>query len=496
MKYGLSEKQLAEIIAILRTYPDIEEAILFGSRAIDTFKEASDVDIALKGKGVTAALAAKLKFHLEEETYQPFFFDFIAYPTITNEALREHINTKGVVIFRRGWVECKLGQLIEKKRAGLQTGPFGTMLNAREYTQEGTPVIAVQDIGANKLEYHKFVYVNETTADRLLRYRVMPGDIIFGRKGAVDRRALIKPSEAGWIQGSDCIRVRFDDSIDSTFISFQFGSNSYKEWMHQNSSGATMPSLNQQILKLLPITLPPLAEQKAIASVLSSLDNKIDLLHRQNKTLEAMAETLFRQWFVEEAQEDWEDGKLGDLVTITRGASPRPIVQYVKNGTVPWIKIADATGSNSFYINSTKEFIIEDGVSKSVQVFPGDLILSNSATCGLPFFVELEGCIHDGWLLFRYFDRLSKFYIFFFLKQINRELNNVADGSVQNNLNTGILKEYELKIPDDGTLKKFDEAVLPIINKMKFNNNQIRTLEKLRDTLLPKLMSGEVRVTV
>ena len=87
------------------------------------------------------------------------------------------------------------------------------MLNAREYTNEETPVIAVQDIGTNKLEYHKFVYVNDLTAKRLSRYRVKPGDIIFGRKGAVDRRALIKTSEAGWLQGSDCIRVRFNDSM-------------------------------------------------------------------------------------------------------------------------------------------------------------------------------------------------------------------------------------------------------------------------------------------
>jgi type I restriction enzyme S subunit len=252
--------------------------------------------------------------------------------------------------------------------------------------------------------------------------------------------------------------------------------------------------LTLPILTRIPISLPPLPEQRAISSVLSSLDDKIDLLHRQNKILEAMAETLFRQWFVEEADEEWKKGVLGDFVTITRGASPRPIVQYVKNGTVPWIKIADATRSNSFYINSTKEFIIEDGISKSVQVFSGDLILSNSATCGLPFFVDIEGCIHDGWLLFRDFNVLSKYFVFFFLKQINKELNNVADGSVQNNLNTSILKEYELKIPSEEILKKFDDSVVPIINKMKSNNNQIHTLEKLRDTLLPKLMSGEVRV--
>jgi predicted nucleotidyltransferase len=101
MKYGLSEEQLKEIIAKISGFPEIEEAVLFGSRAIDTFKEASDVDIALKGAKVKAALAAKLKFIFEEDTYLPFFFDFVAYPTITNEKLKEHINKKGVVIYRK-----------------------------------------------------------------------------------------------------------------------------------------------------------------------------------------------------------------------------------------------------------------------------------------------------------------------------------------------------------------------------------------------------------
>lgn len=195
----------------------------------------------------------------------------------------------------REWKECKLGELIKNGEAFLQTGPFGTMLSASEYVFNGTPVIAVQDIGDNKLVYHKFVYVSDIVASRLSRYRVKENDIIFGRKGAVERRALINKNEEGWIQGSDCIRLRFTESVYPQFISYQFGSKTYKEWMAQNSTGATMPSLNQDVLKQLPVRLPIFSEQKAIAQVLSSLDDKIDLLHRQNATLEALAETLFRQ---------------------------------------------------------------------------------------------------------------------------------------------------------------------------------------------------------
>jgi predicted nucleotidyltransferase len=101
MIYGLSDAQRQEIIQFIAAYPEVEEAILFGSRALGTYKPASDVDIALKGTGVTASLAARLKFDIEEDTYLPYFFDFVAYPTITREALKAHIDGKGVCIYRK-----------------------------------------------------------------------------------------------------------------------------------------------------------------------------------------------------------------------------------------------------------------------------------------------------------------------------------------------------------------------------------------------------------
>lgn len=262
----------------------------------------------------------------------------------------------------------------------------------------------------------------------------------------------------------------------------------------QAATGSTFPNVSFSDLDELEIEFPLEHEQRAIASVLSSLDDKIDLLHRQNITLEAMAETLWRQWFVEEAEGGWQTKRLDELCTITRGASPRPIIEYVVNGSVPWIKIADATGSSTFFIDRTHEFITEDGARKSIRVSPGDLILSNSATCGIPYFVELEGCIHDGWLLFRETRSISKLFLFFFLKHINRELNQVADGSVQNNLNTTILKEYELSVPPRDLVDRFDREAGIIVDKIRRNIKQLRTLERTRDSLLPKLLSGEVRV--
>ncbi|MBN1696755.1 MAG: restriction endonuclease subunit S [Spirochaetales bacterium] len=339
-------------------------------------------------------------------------------------------------------------------------------------------------------------FINKQKFEELSRFQVRTNDLIISCSGTVGKISIIKDEDPKGIISQALLILRPDVSkIRLKYLYYFLSSKQGFELLTQASHGSVQINIaERKVVESIPILLPPLPEQKAIAGVLSSLDDKIDLLHRHNRTLEAMAEALFRQWFVEEADEGWEERKLEELCTITRGSSPRPIIKYIYNGTVPWIKIADGSRSSNFFIDSTNEFIIEEGVSKSVKVFPGDLILSNSATCGFPYFVEIEGCIHDGWLLFRDFKGITKLFLFFFIKTIFNELNNIADGSVQNNLNTGILKEYLIKLPNIDLVTTFDKHAEIFINKLKQNQLQIRTLEKLRDTLLPKLMCGEVRV--
>jgi type I restriction enzyme, S subunit len=389
------------------------------------------------------------------------------------------------------WRNYKLGQLVDQGIADLQTGPFGTMLNASEYTATGIPVIAVQDIGENKLKHNKFVYVDESTVSRLSRYKVKEGDIIFGRKGAVERRAIIKKNEEGWLQGSDCIRVRFNSSIDSTFISYQFGSQSYKEWMFQNSTGATMPSLNQQVLKLLPITLPPLPEQKTIASILSSLDDKIDLLHRQNRTLEAIAETFFRQWFIEEAQADWEEGTLGSEFDFTMGQSPSGSSFNEEGIGVPMFQ-----GNADFGFRFPMERVYTTEPTRFAKQL--DTLVRVRAPVGAQNMAHKECCIGRGVAAFRY-KKDSHFYTYtyFKLRSLMEEIKKFNDeGTVFGSISKSDFEALVVTIPSSELILRFENVLKPVNDKVIKNCQQIRILEKLRDTLLPKLMSGEVRVKV
>lgn len=268
--------------------------------------------------------------------------------------------------------------------------------------------------------------------------------------------------------------------------------------------------VQQDELESLSIMLPPLLEQEVIAATLSCLDNKIENNNRINKNLEEMAQAIFKSWFIDfepfqdgefedseigKIPKGWRIGFLGDLVDITRGASPRPIQEYVVNGVYPWVKIADATSSNTFFIADTKEKIIEAGIEKSVKVFKGDLILSNSATCGLPYIMGIDGCIHDGWLLFRNF-RISKWYIFWILRNALQNLKGMATGTVQDNLNTAILKNLRVLIPSDEFLDQYNVLFDSLANIIYKNTSENQCLTTIRDSLLPKLMSGEIRVPV
>lgn len=207
------------------------------------------------------------------------------------------------------WKEYKLAEI-----AKVQTGPFGSQLHMSDYKLTGTPIITVEHLGENKILHNDLPLVSNEDKKRLIKYTLEEGDIVFSRVGSVDRRAYVSKEEDGWMFSGRCLRVRADKSIvNPKFLSFYFGQENFKETIRRIAVGATMPSINTEILSNVEIEIPPYKEQISIASILSSLDDKIDLLQRQNKTLEQLAETLFRQWFVEEAEESWEAATILDI---------------------------------------------------------------------------------------------------------------------------------------------------------------------------------------
>ncbi|MBK6617164.1 MAG: restriction endonuclease subunit S [Nitrosomonas sp.] len=384
------------------------------------------------------------------------------------------------------WRECQLGEIAE-----IQTGPFGSQLKNEQYITGGTPVVTVEHISNFRINNFSYPSVTDEDKNRLSKYLLNEGDIIFTRVGSVDLSAFVKPHQQGWMFSSRMLRVRPDEKVDARFLSYFFQQKPFRDYVLSIAVGATMPSINTEILKSLPVSYPELSEQKAIASVLSSLDDKIDLLHRQNKTLEAMAETLFRQWFVEEVGEDWEVGKLGDELDFTMGQSPLGISFNEDGIGVPMFQ-----GNADFEFRFPKERVYTTEPTRFAQRF--DTLISVRVPVGAQNMARKECCIGRGVAAFRYKNNNNYYtYTYFKLRSLMEEIKKFNDeGTVFGSISKSDFDALETIIPSSELIVEFEKEAKPINDKVIENCAQIHTLETLRDTLLPKLMSGEVRVTV
>ena len=266
------------------------------------------------------------------------------------------------------------------------------------------------------------------------------------------------------------------------------------------NEGTTIPSLRTETLKRLEFNIPDLESQKRVLSVLEPIDQKINMNDKINENLEQQAQALFKSWFLDYdpwngcIPDSWIKGKLGDFTDIKRGGSPRPIQQYLSDTGLRWLKISDVTSLHTPFVIDIKEHIIKEGLKKTVLLKKGALVLSNSATPGIPKILDVDSCIHDGWLYFPE-SKFSKEYLYLYFKYIRQQLVNLSNGSVFNNLKIDILKGYPTILPDEDILKYFDGIVKPIFLQIQNLTRESYRLADIRDTILPQLMTGRIDVS-
>ena len=164
----------------------------------------------------------------------------------------------------------------------IKTGPFGTQLNAAEYVPSGTPVINVKNIGTGHILDEEVDYVSEQTARRLSEHKIIVNDIVFGRKGAIGRHAIIGSPQNGWLQGSDCIRVRLDEGVEPSYINGYLQSETVYDYLSIHAYGSTMLTLTTDMISSIPVCIPEKEEQKVVGQYLSELDNLIALHQRKS----------------------------------------------------------------------------------------------------------------------------------------------------------------------------------------------------------------------
>ncbi|MDP1557629.1 MAG: restriction endonuclease subunit S [Nitrosomonas sp.] len=296
------------------------------------------------------------------------------------------------------------------------------------------------------------------------------GDIIISARGTVGAMAVLdKPMTFN----QSCYGVRGIKGKSITDYIYYLLKEKIAE-LSQISHGGVFDTITRDTFKEINASLPPLPEQKAIASVLSSLDDKIDLLHRQNKTLEAMAETLFRQWFVEEAQGNWEAGTLGNVVDFNYG---KTLKDQERSGS--GYPVVGSSGVVGFH----KDYLVEA---------PG-IVTGRKGTLGVVnYFFDNFFPIDTTFYMTSKIQSDGLFYEYLLLKSVG--LGDMNSDSAVPGLNRNAAHAIPVTIPPSELVSNFNNFCKPTFAKINTNTCQIRTLKTLRDTLLPKLMSGEVRV--
>jgi len=371
--------------------------------------------------------------------------------------------------------------------------------NVRDYWNGNISWITPKDLTTSKAKY---IYSGERSITQQglekSSARLLPqGSVLLTSRAPIGYVAIAK-NELATNQGFKNLVINNTKAFNEFIYYWLINS---KEYLNAIGTGTTFQEISGSVVKDIEIKLPPLPEQKAIAGVLSSLDDKIDLLHRQNKTLEAMAETLFKQWFIEEAEDDWEKLKLSDIAVIKIGRTPPRKEQEwfsMNSDDIKWISIKDL-GEHGVYIFNTAERLTKKAVERfSIpRIPPNSVVLSFKMTVGRVSITSEEMLSNEAIAQFQLKNGsgVGSEYLYLFLKQYKYDSLG-STSSIVTAINSAMIRDIDITIPCLSKLTNFDELVTPMFKKIRENQAQIYHLHEVRDVLLPKLMSGEVRVEI
>lgn len=333
-------------------------------------------------------------------------------------------------------------------------------------------------------------------------------DILLTSVGSLGIPYLVKASDKFYFKDGNLTWFRNIDKslLDPKYLYIWLSSSIGKQKLDEVTIGSTQAALTISGLKTIEIELPPLPEQKAIASALSSLDDKIDLLHRQNKTLEAMAETLFRQWFIEEAREDWEETTLEHHIVAIKGLSYKGSGLCDVGQGIPMFNLNSVLEGGGYKTTGLKYY--KGDYKERHLVKADDIIVANTEQghehrlIGFPAVIP---SYFNGENIFTHHifkvstlesTYLTNQFIYYLLRSsaVREQITGATNGSTVNQLAADGLQRPKFRLPPKNLVQSFTNQVISFWRKKDLNQQQIWSLENLRNTLLPKLMSGEMRV--
>ncbi len=542
MTDGLKDAHREAIIAVIAANDRVERAVLFGSRATGTNTVSSDVDIALLGQRLTLTDQARLVAALDEIPMAQSV-DLLLYDSLQDRTLQEHIRRQGVEWYSRSrdswsavsgrhsaeeWPTVRLGDAVD-----LLTGfPF----KSDGYVSDPAAprLLRGDNIAQGRLRWDGAKRWPAETAPPMAKFRLHEGDVVL----AMDRPWIEAGLKFASVQREDLpallvqrvARFRGGEGLDTRFLKYVIGCRDFSDYVLSVQTGTAVPHISARQIEDYEFDLPPLAEQTAVAHILGTLDDKIELNRRMNATLEAMARALFRSWFVDfepvrakmegrdtglpkeiadlfpdrmvdselgEVPEEWAVGVLDDAVELLNGGTPRTSVERFWNGGIPWYTAKDAPAPHDVFAVETERTITQAGVDNSATVVlpSGTTIISARGSVGRLACLGRPMAMNQTCYGIRGAGGYGDFFTYWLVRGTVEELRSRTHGTIFDTITRQTFALVNSALPPLSIVGAFESVVLPIMERILSNLNQSVAIAALRDTLLPRLVSGELRVT-
>lgn len=409
------------------------------------------------------------------------------------------------------WQRYKLGEIIDS----IAMGPFGSNIKVDNFIPSGVPVIRGVNLNEGGFDEDNFVFISDGKAQSLKRSLALPDDLVFTHRGTIGQVGIIPQDKyPKYLVSQSQMKLTVNNRILNPMFLYYFIKSKIGQYeLLKNSSQVGVPAIAQptKAIKDINIAVPSMPIQNQIVEILTSLDGKIKLNRQTNVTLEAIAQAIFKEWFVDfnfpgasgemvESElgmipKGWRIGKLGEEGEFKNG------INYSR----------DEKGNTEFYIVNVRnvvenKFINKDKLSKifidEKKATPyllesDDVLIVRSASPGeTAILLQAESkIIYSGFTIrYRLINKKYYLYIFFILQSIKNQLDNISNGTTLKNVNQEILKPYQILIPTENNIIDFNNRIQPIFELIQSLHQETTTLTEIRDLLLPKLMSGEIEV--
>jgi type I restriction enzyme, S subunit len=402
-----------------------------------------------------------------------------------------------------------LGDICDEVNGIIRTGPFGSQLHQSDYSETGTPVVMPKDLVEGKISTESVARVDQTHVERLSQHKLIPGDIVYARRGDIGRRAFVSKREAGWLCGTGCLRISLGSSvIDPMYLHYYLGQPDVIEWIFKQAVGATMPNLNTSIIRSIPVSYPQLSVQRKITAVLSAYDDLIENNTRRIAILEEMAQRLYREWFVHfrfpgheavplvgvnggdgggrngRLPEGWRLVRLEEICDLTLGQSP-PSTFYNEDGEgLPFHQGVADFGSrfptDRVYCTQTKRTAEAGDILFSVRAPVGRInIARRKIVIGRGLHAIRSKTGHQG-------------FIFQQLKDKFHEEDMMGGGTIFKSVTKSDMLNLQLIFPTAALADAFEAQMRPIFRQLEILFDKNANLRQTRDLLLPRLISGQL----